>query len=70
MTVKLYSTNCPKCKILEKQLKKNKIEYELITDKNVMLEKGFSSAPKLEVNGEVMDHTTAMKWVMNGGTKL
>lgn len=67
--VKLYSTNCPKCKALERQLNKSKIEYEVVTDRNVMIEKGFSSAPKLEVNGEIMDYTVAVKWAMNGGNK-
>lgn len=67
--VVLYSTNCPKCKALEKQLNKSKIEYEVVTDKNVMVEKGFVSAPQLEVNGEVMDYNTAVRWAMNGGTK-
>lgn len=67
--VVLYSTNCPKCKALEKQLNKSKIEYEVVTDKNVMVEKGFVSAPQLEVNGEIMDYNTAVRWAMNGGTK-
>lgn len=67
--VVLYSTNCPKCKALEKQLNKSKIEYEVVTDRNVMIEKGFASAPQLEVNGEIMDYNTAVRWAMNGGTK-
>ena len=67
--VTLYSTGCPKCRALEKQLNKNNIEYELVTDKNIMTQKGFLSAPKLEINGEVMDYTTAVKWAMNGGKK-
>ena len=65
----LYSTNCPKCKTIEKQLNKNKIEYEVVTDRDVMVSKGFTSAPKLEVNGEVMDYNAAIRWVMNGGSK-
>ncbi len=67
--VTLYSTNCPKCRLVEKQLNKNKIEYELVTDRDVMASKGFSSAPKLEVDGEIMDYNVALKWVMNGGKK-
>lgn len=67
--VVLYSTNCPKCKALEKQLNKSKIEYEVVTDRNAMIEKGFVSAPQLEVNGEIMDYNTAVRWAMNGGTK-
>ncbi len=65
--VKLYSTNCPKCKTLEKQLNKNKIEYELITDTKTMIDKGFTSAPKLEVDGVIMNFPDALRWTMNGG---
>lgn len=65
--VTLYSTNCPKCKTLEKQLNKNKIEYELVTDTKTMIDKGFTSAPKLEVNGIIMNFPDALRWTMNGG---
>lgn len=68
MTV-LYSTNCPKCRALGNLLKKNKIEYEVVTDRNVMINKGLTSAPQLEVDGEMMDYNTAIKWAMNGGHK-
>lgn len=67
--VKLYSTHCPKCNLLEKQLLKQNIEFEVIDDKDVMIAKGFQSAPKLEINGEILDYNIALKWVMNGGKK-
>ena len=66
MTV-LYSTGCPKCKTLERQLEKNKIEYTLVTDKDEMINKGFTSAPKLEIDGKILDYTDAVRWAMNGG---
>lgn len=62
--ITLYSTHCPKCKLLEKQLQKLNTEYEVIDDKKVMLDMGFQSAPKLEVNGRIMDYQEAIKWVM------
>lgn len=65
--ITLYSTNCPKCKTLEKQLNKNKIEYNLVTDAKVMMDKGFTSAPKLEVDDVVMNFPDALRWTMNGG---
>ena len=65
----LYSTNCPKCKMLEKELNKRKIEYEIITDRNVMINKGFSSAPKLEMEGKVFDFPDAMRWILNQEVK-
>lgn len=59
----LYSTGCPKCKVLEAKLKQKGIEYEHIDNIDVMTEKGFMSVPMLEVNGNVMDFVTANNWI-------
>ena len=63
--VTLYTTHCPKCMMLEALLKKQNIKYSIIDDKDVMIDKGFTSAPNLEVNGEILDYVTAMKWIKN-----
>lgn len=63
MNVVLYSTGCPKCKVLEAKLDAKKIEYNVVTDVSVMESKGFMSVPMLEVNGEVMDFKKANDWV-------
>lgn len=60
----LYSTHCPKCRMLEAQLRKKGINFELVTDVDVMLKKGMSSAPMLEVDGELKDYVKATKWIM------
>ena len=59
----LYSTNCPKCKVLEQKLKSKNIEYIEFTDVDKMIEMGFSVMPMLEVDGIVMDFGTANKWI-------
>jgi len=59
----LYSTHCPKCKVLEQKLESKNIDYEEITDVNIMIEKGFMTMPMLEVNDEVMDFVTAYTWI-------
>ena len=59
----LYSTNCPKCKILETKLNLKKIAYSVITDVELMIEKGFEQAPVLEINGKFMDFKSANDWV-------
>lgn len=59
----LYSTNCPKCKILEQKLKSKNIKYSEFTDVDKMIEMGFSVMPMLEVDGVIMDFGTANKWV-------
>lgn len=59
----LYSTHCPKCNILEKKLKEKNMEYQEINDIDLMINKGISSAPWLEVDGEMMDFNQAIKWI-------
>lgn len=61
--VKCYSIGCPRCIVLEKKLKQKNIDFELISDKSIMEEKGFESAPMLEVDGKVMDFNDAVKWI-------
>jgi len=63
MKVVLYTTFCPKCKVLEKKLHDKDVVYEEITDVDIMTEKGFRTVPMLEVDGEVMDFSKAAEWV-------
>lgn len=63
MSIVLYSTHCPKCSVLEKKLSSKNIEYEEITDTQVMLDKGFVNVPILEVDGIVMDFGQANTWL-------
>lgn len=60
MKITLYSTMCPKCNILQKKLNAKNIKYEEINDIDAMINKGYLSAPVLEV---AMDFETANKWV-------
>ena len=62
MNAIVYSTGCPKCKILEKKLSDSGIDYQVVTDVDLMQEKGFMSMPMLDVDGEIMDFGTAIKW--------
>lgn len=61
--IKMYSTHCPKCKILETKLKQKNIEYEECTDINEMLSKGIETVPILEVDGQMLDFGKAVRWV-------
>lgn len=67
MDITLYSTHCPKCMVLEKKLQMAGIDYKLVEDADLMIEKGFASAPILEVDGEPMVFMDAINWV-NGRT--
>lgn len=59
----LYTTHCPKCKVLETRLRQAHVEYEIIEDENVMLDKGFMEAPMLQINDDLFDYSQAMKEV-------
>lgn len=63
MKIVLYSTHCPKCNVLERKLEDKLIQFEMNTDIELMREKGFVSAPMLEVDGEIMNYADAIAWV-------
>ena len=59
----LYEHGCPRCKVLKSKLDQKGVKYETISDMEVMKEKGFKEAPKLEVDGVVYDFKEAVKWI-------
>lgn len=61
--IKMYSTHCPKCKILETKLRQKNIQYEECSDVDEMLKKGIETVPVLEVDGQLLDFGNAVKWV-------
>jgi len=63
LQVILYTTHCPKCVVLEKKLVQKNIEYDVITDKQVIMNKGYLTAPLLEVNGKIMEFKEANDWI-------
>lgn len=63
MSVILYSTHCPKCKVLETKLKHKGINYEEINDTTIMQEKGFEYVPILEVDGVAYSFKEAVEWI-------
>lgn len=61
--VKLYTIDCPMCLVLEKKLKEANIEYETIKDKDIMIKKGITICPVLEVENELLDFEQAIEWI-------
>lgn len=61
--IKMYSTHCPKCRILETKLNQKNIQYEECNDVEEMLSKGIETVPVLEVDGQLLDFGNAVKWV-------
>lgn len=52
MSVTMYSSGCPKCRVLETKLKQKNVEFEISSDIDHLIELGFKSIPQLEVNGK------------------
>lgn len=63
MDVILYSTNCPKCKVLESKLNKKGINFTIITDVQEMCNLGMMSAPNLKVDEKIMSFKEAVNWI-------
>ncbi len=47
--IKFYSTNCPRCHVLQKKLDSKNIQYELHTDTQEMIDLGLVNAPALQL---------------------
>ena len=62
--IKLYTTHCPRCKVLETKMSKKSINYEEIDSMDIMTEKGFKSVPVLELeDGTILDFAKANSWI-------
>lgn len=65
--ITLYSTNCPKCKVIEQKLNIAKINFDLNTNQEDIVELGrknkILSAPILVVDDLVMDFKAANDWI-------
>lgn len=65
MRVTLYTTHCPKCRVIEKKLAQARVEYIEVSDVQEMTKLGFKSAPMLDVDGKIMDFMDANRWLKN-----
>lgn len=63
----LYSTGCPQCMGLKAALDGKGYAYEVCDDVQLMLNKGISAVPMLEVDNNLMSFKEAMQWVNSNG---
>ncbi len=63
MEIILYSTNCPKCKILEKKLTEKNIKFTKNNNVVEMTELGIDQVPVLFIDGNRMSFGEANKWI-------
>ena len=63
MKIVLYSTGCPKCKVLKSKLDSKGIEYTENSSVEEMTKLGIAQVPVLSVDGDLMDFKEAVSWV-------
>ena len=63
--ITLYTTHCPRCKVLATKLTQKNIEYVENEDIDYMESIGIMSVPMLEVDGQLLDFVTANNWINN-----
>lgn len=63
--IKMYTIECPKCMVLEKKLIAKGIEFTKVMDTKVFEELGIDLFPMLEVDGELLDFSNAIKYINN-----
>lgn len=68
MEIVLYSTGCPKCKILKKKIEEKGIIYEENNSVDQMLDIGLESAPALSIDGDILLFKDALEWVKKYNT--
>lgn len=59
----LYSTGCPKCKVLEAKLKQKNLKFNEINDIEILKQKNILNVPVLEVDGNFLDFMQAINFV-------
>ena len=66
--IKFYSSHCPKCIVLENQMKNKKIDFEIIEDEDVYMpiakENNIMSMPFAEIDGQIYNTMQLQKYIM------
>lgn len=59
----LYSTDCPRCKILKNKLKDKDISYIEKNSVDEMISLGITQVPVLSIDGQMYEFLQAVKWI-------
>jgi glutaredoxin len=63
--ITLYSTHCPRCKVLETKLSQKGIEFKIVENIEEMEKLGIQSVPMLKIDDNIMNFTEAIAWINN-----
>lgn len=59
----LFSSGCPKCKVLKQKLDDKKIKYEVSEDFDELMQQNLQTVPVLKVNGKYYQFSEAIRMV-------
>lgn len=65
-SVTIYSTGCPRCKVLIRKLQDNKVTFSICDDISIMENKGIVSVPMLEWKGQLYNFSESVQLVNRG----
>ena len=63
--IKLLTTHCPRCTVLQKKLDAKNIDYIEITDVEEIQSYGVDAVPALIIDKVIMDFPAAVQWINN-----
>ena len=61
--ITLYSTGCPRCKVVKSKLDATGFQYNVVDDVEQMMELGINTVPVLVADDNVMEFTEAVKFL-------
>jgi len=59
----VYTTGCPKCRILEKKMMLKKLHYTVSSDIDVLVKENILTVPVLYVNGRYLKFEDAIQYI-------
>ena len=58
-----YTIDCPKCQILKRKMDNKNIQYEIINNKKIIIKKGISQLPMLEIKGHLLNYKGGVDYI-------
>ena len=67
--ITLYTTGCPRCKVLEIKLTQAGLKFGVVNDPKKIIEMGFVTAPVMTVDGKPFGFKEAINYLNDYSTK-
>ena len=61
--ITLYTTGCPRCKVLESKLREAGFSFGVVDNQQKIIEMGFTTVPVMTVDGTIYQFKEAVEWI-------